>query len=244
MAESGGAGEGGKTFTQEEVDALIAEQVSERNKAIEAHREKVLDELKEAKRKLQGYDGLDPTEYEELRRFKAEAEKRAAKETGDWDAREEQVRQEMAAAAQKEKKQLVERVQLLQSALEAELVESKAVGAIAEMKGSPKVLLPHVKAHVKVVEKDGVFREMVVDGKGNPRIGDADGNPMSIKQFVTELKQDPDFARNFEGTGSSGGGASKSVAGGGGKTRIAAGDNSAFIENLEGVAKGSVEVGA
>lgn len=242
MAEPGGAGEGegGKTYTQEDVDRLI----EERNKALEANREKVLDELKEAKRRLQNYDGIDPEEFEELRRFRSEAEKQAAKDTGDWDAREEQIRTEMAQAAQKEKKALDERVKKLQSALEAELVESKAVGAIAELKGSTKVLLPHVKSHVKVIEKDGEFRAVVVDGKGNPRIGDSDGNPMSIQQFVGELKQDPDFARNFEGSGSSGSGASKSVAGGGGKSRIAAGDNKAFIDNLAGIAKGEVEVGA
>jgi hypothetical protein len=83
----------------------------------------------------------------------------------------------------------------------------------------------------------------VVDGKGNPRIGDAQGNPMTIKQLVDELKQDPDFARNFEGSGSSGGGAPRSNAGGGGGVKtIAAGDNAAFLANLDGILDGSVKI--
>lgn len=238
MAEAGGAGDGEKTYTQEEVEKLIAE----RNKALEANREEVLDELKQAKRQLKNYEGVDPEEYEELQRFRSEAEKQKAKDTGDWDAREEQIRTEMAQAAQKEKKALEESVARYRAALEAELVESKAVGAIAELKGSTKVLLPHVKSRVKVVEKDGEFKAVVVDAKGHPRIGDSDGTPMSIQQFVGELKQDPDFARNFEGSGSSGSGASKSVAGGGGKTRIAASDSKSFMANLDKIASGEVEV--
>jgi hypothetical protein len=56
------------------------------------------------------------------------------------------------------------------------------------------------------------------------------------------MKTDPEFAVLFPGTGSSGGGASRSSAGGGGSKTIQAGDNASFIANLEKIAKGEVKV--
>jgi hypothetical protein len=59
---------------------------------------------------------------------------------------------------------------------------------------------------------------------------------------VDEMKTDPEFAVLFPGTGSSGGGASKSISGAGGGKTIQAGDNASFIANLEKIAKGEVKV--
>jgi len=68
---------------------------------------------------------------------------------------------------------------------------------------------------------------------------------MSIAQLVDEMRQDPEFAPVFPGTGSSGGGATKSSGGATGGSRvIAANDNSAFLANLDAIASGSVTVGA
>lgn len=231
-------GDEGKTYTEEDLERIVRE----RNKGLEANRDEVLGELKALKDRLKRYEDVDPEKYQDLVEFKRERERMEAKEVGDWDAREEQVRKEMAAQAAKEKKQLEERLATLEDALEHQLIESVAVSAINEHKGSVKVLLPHVRSRVKMKEKDGKFTAAVVDAKGNPRIGDAEGNPMSIGQFVEELKQDPDFARNFDGSGSSGGGASRSTGSAGGKQRIAADDSDAFIQNVEKVASGEMEV--
>ena len=80
----------------------------------------------------------------------------------------------------------------------------------------------------------------MVDDKGHPRIGDSEGGNMTLGQFVESLKADPDYARVFDGSGSSGGGSTRSVAGGDSSKTIAADDSAAFMANLEGIADGSV----
>jgi hypothetical protein len=68
---------------------------------------------------------------------------------------------------------------------------------------------------------------------------------MTIAQLVEEMKQDTDFARNFEGSGSSGGGASKSTAGGSGAVKSIASTNSPeFLASLVDVASGKTTVGS
>lgn len=242
MPEPGEGGGSGETFTQDQVEQLVAERIEEANKGLQENRDRVLGELKQAKDRLKQLDGIDPEEVEALRQFRAEAERKEAEATGDWKAREEQIRKEMAAAAKKDHSKLSERVEVLQTALEEKLIDSEAVAAIAELKGSTKVLLPHVKKFVKVEEGEDGFRAVVVDDRGMPRVGDSAGNPMSIKQLVEDMRQDPDFARNFEGSGSSGGGASRSTASGSGRNRIAADDPDAFLANLKEIASGEVEV--
>lgn len=89
------------------------------------------------------------------------------------------------------------------------LIESEAIKAITASKGKVKPLLPHVLANTRLREVDGEYKVEVVqikDGKEIPRIGGTDGSPMTINQFVEELKKDDDFAGNFEGRQASGGG--------------------------------------
>ena len=61
------------------------------------------------------------------------------------------------------------------------------VGAIAELKGSPKVLLPHVKSHVKVVEKDGEFVIYNDDGREAFRAIYVDGVPEGSVTFGGDI---------------------------------------------------------
>src|SRR6185295_13735277 len=107
-----------------------------------------------------------------------------------------------------------DRISALTGALENHLVGSEAIRAIAEEKGEPELLLHHVRAHVKMVEKDGKFTHQVVGPDGTPRV-DGQGNPISIKALVVELKKEPKFARAFDGVGHSGSGARPGGGGGG-----------------------------
>jgi hypothetical protein len=224
-----------RTYTQEEVDALIAE----REGGLKSNRDQVLTEKKALEKQLEKYKNVDPDKYAQLVAQAEQAERDRASKEGDFKALEKQLIDKHTTEIEKRESRITQ----LTRALEQRLIDAEAAGVIAELKGSVKGLLPHVKPHIRVVEVDGEFVAQVVDGKGNPRIGDAKGNPMSIKQLVEEMKSDNELARLFEGTGSSGGGASRSsAAGGGGVTRIAAGDNNAFITNLEGIASGKVEV--
>lgn len=218
----------------------VAQLVADRNAALEANRNQLLQEAKAAKKQLDAYKGVDPVKYRELEAAAAEAERKQAEATGDWKTREAQ----LLAKTQQEIEAREGTIKGLKGALERRLVDAEATAALAEAKGSPKVLLPHIKAHVRVTEEDGEYVVQVVDAKGNPRIGDAKGNPMTIAQLVAEMKEDPEFARNFDGTGSSGGGASRSTAsgGGGGTQRIIAAGAKWSKQDIEDLASGKAEV--
>lgn len=110
------------------------------------------------------------------------------------------------------------KVHNLTSQLENVLVKSAAVEAISKEKGSVDLLLPHVRNSIRVsISDEGSFNYEVVDGMGNPRIGDTKGTPMTIHQLVQEMKSSDTFAVAFQGSGRSGGGMPPQVTGAGGK---------------------------
>jgi hypothetical protein len=220
------------SYSKDEVAALV----TERNAALEANRNQLLKEAKEAKKALDAFKGVDPARFRELEEAAAEAERKRAEASGDWKVREQQ----LLTKSQQEIDAREGRIKSLSSALERRLVDAEATKAIADAKGSAKVLLPHIKSQVKVVEEEGEFVVHVVDAKGNQRIGDAKGAPMTIAQLVEEMKQDPDFALNFAGSGSSGGGASKSTASGGGSPKVIA--PSDIMSHIADVAAGKAVV--
>ena len=96
--------------------------------------------------------------------------------------------------------------------LERVMLEESALKAITSQKGLPKPLLPIVRQNIRLVEgEDGKFGVEVVDENGNARSSSKAGNynaPMTIEEFVGELKSDEQFARLFEGSGASGTGGS------------------------------------
>jgi hypothetical protein len=206
--------------------------------AVKAKNAELLSEAKKAKSALKAFEGVDPNEYKTLKQKQEEAAEKRAIEEGSLEAWKKQFLEQAA----KEKEPILTENRTLRSSLEKKLVDAEATAAIAAAKAPAKVLLPHIKAQVKVVEEDGEYVVHVVDSKGNQRIGDAKGTPMTIAQLVDEMKTDPEFAVLFPGTGSSGGGASKSISGAGGGKTIQAGDNASFIANLEKIAKGEVKV--
>ena len=225
--------EGEATYTQADIDAAIEKATS----GLKANRDEVLKELKSLKSKVGQFEGFDPEEYKALKAAQAKAEEDKAKGEGNWKALEAQLHDKYAKEINKYK----DRESRLQSALEKELVDAAASRAIAEAKGSVKGLLPHVRPHIRVVEEDGKFVAKVVDQDGNPRIGD-DRNPLSINGLIAEFKSDPDLARLYEGSGSSGGGAAASRGSATGASTIARGDNDGFLANLDGIASGKVTV--
>lgn len=87
-------------------------------------------------------------------------------------------------------------VQAMRTALENHLVGEAAVAAIAKHKGSPELLAPIVRQHVRMVEENGKYMAAVVDENGNAKIGR--NGLMSIEEFVSEMKASPVYARAFE----------------------------------------------
>ncbi len=88
-------------------------------------------------------------------------------------------------------------------------VTKAALEAIAAHKGESALLMPLIKTNVVVVEEEGQTNTYVTDGEGNRRYGDA-GKPMTVAEFVVELKSK--YPRGFESEANSGGGADGTAA--------------------------------
>jgi NADH dehydrogenase/NADH:ubiquinone oxidoreductase subunit G len=157
----------------------------------------------------------------------------------------EKIRTQMAEKHEGELKTVRDQLSGKDKAIEKLLVDSVATAAISKHKGKVKVLLPHVKAHVKVEWEAGEPVAKVVDDQGDPIVGDGKGTYMNIEQYVESLKKDADFGANFEATAASGGGAANSGKGtpaaAGAKT-VSITDQSAMNDNIEAIAKGTVTV--
>src|SRR5262249_30044171 len=200
---------------------------------------------------LKGYEGVDP---EEARRLKTEAEKVEAdklKQKGDWETRERQLKDQLAADLgkreqhfQTEQEKWRQREARLLRAIEENLIEAHATTAIVGAKGSPELLLPHVMKAVRVVEENDRFVARVMDGQGNPRIADVKGTPFTISNLIEEFRGNPIFGRAFDASGAGGSGASPNNNNGnkGGMKVISPSDQEAINSNIEAIAKGDIKV--
>ena len=234
MADGDG-GDGVKTFTQEQMDAAIVAA----NATLEANRDAILGEKKIATDALKKFEGFDPEEFKRLQDAETEAARVKATEEGDWTKLE----QKLIEAHGTEMTAKETRIEKLMGVLQKHLVDAELTKAISAAKGDAALLLPHARAFVQTRETDDGFEVFVADEKGTPLVSDGQGTPMTMAQLV-EGKLVDEYPRAFEGTGSSGGGASRSTAGGQDRVagHIAADDGDAFMDNLDGVASGKVEV--
>ena len=227
------AGEGEKeTYTKEEFAAALAEQTA----GLKANQGDLLKDVKATKAKLAAYDGIDAAEYKTLKQQAAEAEQKKAAAEGDFTALKKQLLDQHGV----EKAALEKRISKYDTAVNKRAVEAALISEITAAEGNAKMLLPYAKQFVRVRETDDDFEAYVADEKGNPMIGDAQGAPMTIKQFVQATLK-TEFPGAFKGTGSSGGGATKSSAGGGG-SKTAQADGSDFLANVKGIADGTVKL--
>lgn len=130
------------------------------------------------------------------------------------------------------------------------MITDSATKALLGEKGSVDLLLPHVVNAAKIKRLDtGEYAVEVLDANGDVRLSPATGStaPMTIAEFVTEMKSSDAYARAFEGTGASGSGGDNNSGGdgkGAGKPpkTVAADDQDGLNRNLEDIAAGKVEV--
>jgi hypothetical protein len=115
-------------------------------------------------------------------------------------------------------------------------------------KGSPELLIPHILERTQFVEdkdangKISGFRVVVVNEQGTPRIGDSQGNPMTLDGLLDEMFANPTYARAFEAASGGGSGAHNNTTAPGGKPTISSRDQDALNENFEKIASGEVVV--
>jgi hypothetical protein len=226
-------------------EAELPHEVKGLKSALEAERKAKAD----FEKSLKGFEGIDP---EEARRLKTEAEKiesEKLKQKGDWETREKQLKDQLAAELakrdqhfQSELKTREDRIATLQGALEKSLIEAHATAAIAAAKGVPELLLPHVMRQVKIVEENGNFAVRVLDAQGQPRIANVKGDPFTITNLVDEMKNNSIYGRAFEASGAGGSGATKTEGGKTGTRTVRRSDQDAMNANIEAIAKGEITV--
>lgn len=119
----------------------------------------------------------------------------------------DKVRQEMKAAHEKDiaKERAVQ--DALRGTVHKYLVTSGASEALAAEGGMVELAMPFVERQIKVLEEDGEFKAVVVDGDGDPRISGGTGQPMTIKELVREMKGQEKYAPLFKSEVKGGGGA-------------------------------------
>lgn len=228
-----------KTFTQDEVEKLL----EERTAGLKANRDELAREAKAAKAKLANYDGVDPEEHKRLKATVEEAERKKAAAEGNWQTLEKQLKDLHASERAADQKKIAKAM----TALERRGIRGNLVAALAKADAKPAftdLLTLEGSRFLRMRETEDDFEEFVADEKGNPRMADSTGTPMSIEVFVNQVLK-AKYPDAFNGSGSSGGGASKSGAGSAGEGSAAfieAGDGKAFLANVAGIAKGTTQV--
>jgi len=225
--------------TTVDLDALVAEKVAEATAGLKASRDELLREKKQLAARLKAIpDDFDPEQYAALKAQQEALAVEKAKAAGDFEAIKRQLVERHAADLEKAN----QRAERLRGTLEARMVDAELTTAIARAKGVPELLLPHVRRAVKIDWEADEPHAYVANKKGEPRVGDERGTPMSFDQLVEEYRQDPVFARAFEGTGSSGSGASGSNGGGGAVRQIKRNDPRAIGLYAEELSAGKAKL--
>lgn len=154
---------------------------------------------------------FDPDEWTRLREDAAKRAEEDLARKGEWDSLKRQMEERHQAEIAKLTKERDEAI----SETERYLLDEAATREIASADGIPEILLPYIKTRTRVVKDGGKRHVIVLDGDGNPMIGDAKGTPMTLAQFVADLKKHETFGATFKAARSGGGGSQQGSSGGG-----------------------------
>ena len=194
-------------------------------RAVENER-KVSAALKKQLQELQAkYDGVDPDKAREAQEKLDQLEQDTLQKSGDVKAMLEVANKKFAEKEAQYQKIIAEKDDVIKgkdSTIQAIVVDQELTTAIAKHKGAPEILLPVIKAigEVKAVpDGDRYVPRVFKDGNTEtPVFGDTKGNPMTMEQYVEQLKQHPVYARAFEPVGNGGMGAGSGGGGGNANT--------------------------
>jgi hypothetical protein len=75
------------------------------------------------------------------------------------------------------------------------LIEREISNVVREVRGNYRLLLPHIEGNLRVFEENGEDEVRVVGDDGSPRWGLH--GPMTTREFVEDLRRDPDTSRLF-----------------------------------------------
>lgn len=204
-------------------------------------------DMNSLKKKAEAFGDLDPQEATDaITRLAEISEGGDGENDAKWKTREEQMvkRHQQELAARDEQVSQYEG-QLKKLTIDNEITKALAANGVKDN----KVLPVFIKNNVKMEKgENGNMRAVVLDENGHEAIGDSNGNPMTISQYVEGLANDSQFALFFPGSGASGTGAtggsgqSGSRRTGGTPKTISADDHKAISANADKIASGEVVV--
>ena len=160
-------------------------------------------------------NGLSIEEAVTLKKRLEEEEREKAVKKGDV----EKVKEQLTHSFEKEKGELLTKVERMQKSLYENLVSAKANEAISEAGGVPKLLMPFVQKYAQVQEEDGKYAVRILDDDGEVRFNSR-GDYMTIGDYVSELRNDEVFGRAFMVDFKSGGGSKPNGSTGGKPAKI------------------------
>lgn len=204
----------------------------------------ILEEKRKLAEDLKGLDGIDPVKYREMLAAQEKQEHDRLEQKGEWEKLREQMTKKHTDAMDAEQTAR----ETVMKKLRKVLVDNEATKVITseEFKGNPTLLLPHLRDRVRVDESGDDFAVTVLQADGQtPLIADASGTPATIKDLIGEMREDPAFGQAFAATGASGTGSQNSGSNAArAGSKLAGGNDDAFIANLEDIASGKVVVEA
>jgi len=235
----------------ENVDGLksTVEKLRTAEKTLQQSLKSVQDSLNEHSKK---YEGIDPevarsalSKIDEIKNWDGETKVKKAVEVAEQKLQAKM--NELVKTHSTKVEELEDELANSQSQLQDAIVTSRIIEAIHKEGGSVDLLIPHVRKNVNMIkDNNGRWKPEVINEEGNPRIGDSQGNPMTITQLVQEMKSKDVFAAAFTGASSTGSGKSGSSEAGTQKKTdvkvVKASDKTAMSQNLEQIASGKVQI--
>lgn len=169
--------------------------------------QKAIDAMKRLE-ELGDLDGLDINE-----KIKAQVEEHKTQLSTKF----ENDRLKLEAKAQKDAADSQAKYDSLFDQYRKEAIRGEAHRVLQELGGNSKLLMPVIEGRARVnPQEDGSYKIQIMGDDGNPVMSGEAGNTsdMTLKEFVTGLRNDNDLAAAFSGDGASGSGSGPTPPGG------------------------------
>ncbi len=145
-------------------------------------------EAADRRHKLKEWEELsvDASTVKELLQAQRDAEIKKAEEEGRYTDSLTKIRTEAEARVNTAEARIKE----IEAKLNTQLRDKEVMEQIVNAGGKPKILMPHIKDRVKLIETDYGYEHQVLDEKGLP-------TEISVADFVASFREDPELKFGF-----------------------------------------------
>jgi len=189
-AVAAAAQEAAKTLIESEHAGLLAK------------RDELLGDNKTLRENLKTFEGVDADKFRSMQSEAEKAEEEKLRANKDFDTILENQQTKLQGVIG-EKDAALEK---MRGQLHREKITTVATRALADAKGSPELLMPHITSRLSLDDDMAV----VVNDKAGTKMFNGQGQPATIADLVAEMQNDPIMSRAFEAGVKSGTGARSS----------------------------------